>query len=349
MEKFEEPIAEATRAIGQLETEMLADMDPLPGGFRWWDTYPLSDEERCDLSDYLYATTAATSTNLGRAAISLLIYRQARFSDDRFILDRPRSGGNDIPNLHRTGHDAERDARLGVALDGVFSNCVSAMDTLTAVIVGVGGLQEDIVKTDFGRMRFTTPYEPLSRWLADSDGASAIAQHELLRSVYSAFVAAGPPDWFPWMRETRNRLIHRGGRSSMIIWNTDRTICRPQFRQPSLPESVDLRAARDLTDSLLDEDSLKTLEGLVSSLNAAVAASIEACRSLWLRRRARPELIAQPSIQWQSGKRSTKLSFAGYTSGGIRQGKNAKGYVSPTYGRRLAAGNVLRGATGAVQ
>jgi hypothetical protein len=52
-----------------------------------------------------------------------------------------------------------------------------------------------------------------------------------------------------------------------------------------------------VTELVLSEDSLVTLEGVLGSVNAAVVGIFLGCAELWHYRRLHPDQIAQP--RWQ--------------------------------------------------
>nr|WP_218680885.1 hypothetical protein [Rhodococcus qingshengii] len=122
-------------------------------------------------------------------------------------------------------------------------------------------------------------------------------------------------------------MHHRSHRKDPTTW------IRPLPRKPATSEGASLRTA----DTYLTEDTLDSMYGVLTSIDALAKAVIEQCSQLWLRRRINPTLLPQPASQWAPPP--APANFDGYNPRTAQQVFDDAGFilVHPSEGKRLAA------------
>ena len=232
------------------------------------------------------------------------------------------------------------------------------MDTLSALVIGICGLKMNIVRADVGKLQILSPDErdlyphlegnharDLRRSLLPADARGYTEQRDALRAYKAAVEQSGPTGWAQWMTEMRNSIVHRIRPINLIVSN-EKTggLARPLNRYPQNSEAFTWFTQREelrMEAVYLTEDIYDTMNGILDSLNAAVAAvASTTLNNLWASRKKTPLLIKQPAEQW-SDPRSVAPEFTGYQKGTVEfpGGPDALGSLHPdNYVRMISAG-----------
>ncbi|TKG67533.1 hypothetical protein [Prauserella endophytica] len=348
---YDDPVRKALTQSKELADLLESDFDIENGGFTWWIHYNIDSLISAGLMDYLYGLISSLRENLSSAAVHLADLTECRYADDHWTISQLRKSGG-TANLHRDASGQRRAARIDAHTAGFLRASGTILDIVAGVVVGIGGFNKNIFKSD---LKLLQPLEegpnypgPLVRKalnlpnsvLHDSD-----PQGTLLRSTRSALIHAGPTGWLDWTRQMRNDRVHRASRMSMNIFSRDGKIVQPLPRNPENPEVHEFRSANQVDKMLLSEDSLVTLRGVLDSINYAVVGISMACAELWIKRKENPQLIKQPSSQWPKVKSTSSARFEGYEPREIEMPAGASAVVHPTTGRRLQAAKVMKPGT----
>ena len=145
----------------------LADLDPAVYGIGWWAAYADIDRKtRILLSDYLAACARAVGDNLVEAQVERLELDHALedfrqwmnrgiSASERSTVEAPLSPYEELASYRLNGH-----------LAGVLRAWGSALDCLGGCIVGVSGIESNLVKADL-----RTALASLDQQKAGSTGA----------------------------------------------------------------------------------------------------------------------------------------------------------------------------------
>ncbi|WP_280343156.1 hypothetical protein [Nocardia neocaledoniensis] len=313
MTRYDGPVADGLLAVNRLERAMTSDLREGTVGFTWWADYPMPAETLGWLSHYLTDAVGAIAINLRDAAVHLTKYDDAVRRENIFFARRRRSS-NGVPNLaDRSGVDDLRLAEIVAERAGFFRAVGSVLDTLAAVVVGVGAIDINVVKADWGTLNTadTAPTYPrtsgergrrLRNSLAGTDTDGGIAQDQLLRAVRAAIKAAGPVGWETWALATRNGVVHRARWSEFLVQvdkhNPEAGTYWLLPRQPELVEGYELQRVDSLPEVALTEDAAITMRGVLGSVTPVVQAVTAECKKLWERRRLEPRMLPQPHGEW---------------------------------------------------
>lgn len=124
-----------------------------PGGFTWWSGYPLADDVRADLSDYLVGVTGSIAGVFEESAWNMKEYQEVSASFDHWFRTRLRATRDGVPDLVRMNEaEKNRDLKLRASVTGFYVAACSLMDNLAAVIVGVLGLRTSLQGADAALM-----------------------------------------------------------------------------------------------------------------------------------------------------------------------------------------------------
>jgi hypothetical protein len=341
--RFDQPILTAVSAVRDLSKRLDQDFDVDDGGFTWWKNYELALETKTGIMDYLYGLVATVSQNLQDAALHLADLTDLRAEDDQWLNARRRAGR---PSL-RGEAEQRRAASIEVHRVGVLRAVGSTLDTLAGVVVG--GFHADLVMADLGLFQPLVPGADypgpdvrgklkLPATVLDTNDP----QGNLLRATRSSLLAAGPSGWLNWTLWSRNDLVHRSTRSLFMLLVNDDTLARPMPRQPKYSEVHAMRTGNTYEDVHLTQDALVTLSGVLESVNAAVVGTMMACTGLWDERRAHPDTITQPAIQWKTGANPPATDFVGYRPGSANSPDNGVIVTNPDTARRWKASKILK-------
>jgi hypothetical protein len=303
------------------------------------------------ISDYLVSLVSTIESNLDQLIFHANQHQEKCYSHETaFRLAAKahvQAGGTGFPppTAHLTA--------LLVAIDAHQTSFVvtagSILDNLAALTIGVGGFDAPLVKADVLDIQALLPAERnernRSKRLMAAGSVGRQVQDRILDAV-AAGLAEGPADWVEWLLDFRNTLVHRASRIQTVHFE-DRTLHRVMPRDPART-TIEAMRRSDQRDVDLSEDARKTLNGLTVSIANCVGSVVSALVSAWDERRRFPGEISQPEGQWPRLEAPTARRFEGYEPGSIPSLKpGAALYVHPTLGKRLKAGQLFDGASGA--
>jgi hypothetical protein len=308
---YANPIMKALTETEELAVLLDADLDLVNGGFSWWHGHGLDLGVHTEITGWLVGLVFAVETNLRGAATHLTDYREARYADDRWILQRAKNGG--VPNLHRSNFEARREARINAHRAGILRTAGSILDTLAGVVVGVGGLDTDLPKSDLGKRS-----PSLRAWaiLAPRFKATSTSHKMFCDLVIDEANSSGP------------YARHFSTLGQPVGWTT------PKCMASALPQIPPSSSSKKTPSS--------PLTGVLESINAAVVGVVLACKDTWLYRRSHPGELPQPSTQWPIRPLRT-TPFAGYDPQPRKAAPNESFAVATRTGRVLRATKVLDG------
>ncbi|GAB2690680.1 hypothetical protein [Nocardia thraciensis] len=309
MLRYDDPVRAGAKAARELADLITDDLDPSTTGIGWWAGYSMPAEVRGWLSYYLVGSARAVAANLEDAAVHLTNYRDAVRREDIFYARRVRATTGMADMRNRNGLDAKRMAEINADRGGFFRAVGSVLDTLAAVVIGVGALDTNIVKADWSTLNTGDAADSyprtagdtnrrLRRSLADQATRGGTEQDRLLRAVRATMQFAGPPGWDTWTLAMRNSLVHRSRWMDLHI-QVDRRkpeagLYRPLPRQPELSEGQVMQRDGQPFDFVLSEDAGTTMTGVLGSVVPVVQTVTETCTNLWAKRRTAPSLLEQP-------------------------------------------------------
>ncbi len=344
------PVAEALKAAAFFSDGLIEDLEIDGQGFTGWQYSFLESATASEVADYIVGSAQAVGSNLQAVAVHLQSYEELRYQQDSAMRLFLSQTGKPYPEP-QTDQFNEKELRLDAVERAYYVTVGSVLDCLTALLIGLAGLDLDMHRADSGvllPMNLTDEYPTrgshkalYQSLLAPSKGRDA--QVKAIRAIATAFTQSGPQGWLDWVLGMRNMVVHREHRGEIVSLDQQKdhsyVISRYPPSNPNLSNLQGFRAGGDKLDALyLHEDLLSTLKGVTSSLNAAVAAGLQSLSTLWSERKMDSSLILQPAGQWRP--RDRPVQFTGYQpqSGSING--NTSLTLNPADWKRLIAGGV---------
>ncbi|WP_353952518.1 hypothetical protein V6K52_03475 [Knoellia sp. S7-12] len=345
-----------TRFVG----ELIDQLDLEYGSFRWWHGH--TDNQRLVLiADYLIQSCMGVPDALLDAAHCAADHREAVYADNSWLRSREQSLSRTNPKathedylraFHRGTHEDRRDRRIDTSATHALIHLVQVLDRLAAILVIVSGVSSDAIKAGWPAIERLAVEEDRKGKIYTAGTSEGVATQRALLATSQDWESFGPPDWLPWLLQTRHAVAHR---AATTHWNLTTVgqgnrmtgLLRPFFRQPSRSEMHSLSYGpadegldtNSLEQLLVLEDSADVLDGLIASTNDFVLHVLAAVESTWRRRRDDADLIVQPESQWKLDPDAV-LEFTGY-------GKAAKiqrgGFltVGPQLSKRIQAAKIM--------
>ncbi|WP_426118469.1 hypothetical protein [Kocuria sp. LHG3120] len=330
--------------LGALEESMLSDLDPRVGGFSWWQDFNLTDDQRRYLSDYLCELTFTLQDVLGDMASILSMYEQKRATRDfqmKMRFNDPSGKGPYIP-AGKTEYEAGQLA--SILRDQYFFKLGSLLDLLSALLIGVTGVESNIRRAEYKLFRTRQELEALSnkgtrRFSFSPNEAEKSAQKVVALSMAAAIEAIEPAGWLDWCIDFRNTIIHRspGVNYTNTINNRVGMVTKIIETPALVPSKSFLESVfqkDNMNEVLIAEDIGEIMNGSFEALCAVVAGTLEAASNLWEKRRAAEVVIRQPATQWPVGS-SPDIGFNGYSPSPVVFKNKDTVAVHPNTGRRL--------------
>lgn len=354
---FETRVQEATELVNALAQTLLEDLDPIKGGFGPW-TDQLPDKERALISEYLFASVQGLSHALLSASLQVDVLNERSTADDTWLRavwktiseTVTRATSNHYLAASKRGPiERRRDLQKGLAVEHGFYHLAQATDRLAACIIGIAGLNIEIIRADWSHIEGAV--NPANKrhegFLQPAGTPGRAAQDAVLKHISNA-VSEGPNDWLPWLLRQRNTMAHRAPK---MTWNLmvegdhgNTRMVTPLYRQPGWSEVEAMVRNKERINSpddlLLMQDTAKVLEALVQDTAHLVRAALLQLTDLWAQRKTNPTLIQQPVQQWKNVLTTEVLHFPGYDLPRLKvQGDRL--YVNPANGHRLRASKVM--------
>lgn len=288
--------------LRRLVAELQTDFRPEDWGFAHYDD--IQDlRQRAIVSDQVLTAADAVLTNLVEARVCEIDYSERADEGIRF----------------RDVQDLAHNTRLDLAVVGYFRAFGSALDCLSAVVIGLLRVPSSIQKASMHRDLFDLDPARAStdeQRLAWADVKALLDRHR-----------AGPPDgWIDWALGTRNAFVHRPRQIRMMLPRPAKTrlVLPPQVvrdemrfelhlrRRPSLPDLQHL-ALRDgrVEDLFLHESAGQTLRGLTELTNIFVDNLAGLLVNVCGRLRSRALVLTAPAERWQP-EADAAVAFNGF-------------------------------------
>lgn len=319
-------------------------------GVSWWTG--IDERARLLITDHLVQCIESVEANLVEAELHRLELLAAVEDDDVRHAHPLTLGPDGYPEWPRmTPREKPTDelpnAFVVLHLVGFFRAVSSALDCLAGGVIGVIGIDESLLRADFGVV--------LREAHKFSFSTAAEAQAVETLSAIKGFVAdAGPDGWLRWTLQMRNLLLHRPRRMHFSSWEPrneyaglvgpDERPVRmawPRRHLPVEPSVADSEAFATADDWLpLKEDATATVLGVLGSVKQTSEATLARLLKFWEVRRASPELHPQPSKHLPEAKATERTNFRGYSGAGTLFPDQV--ITSPTDLGRLAAAQAHR-------
>lgn len=274
--------------------EIVADLDPAVCGIGWWKGYTAIDRKtRILLSDYLATCARAVGDNLVEAQVERLELDHALedfrqwmnrgiAESERATVEAPRSPYEELASYRLNGH-----------LAGMLRAWGSALDCLGGCMIGVSGIESNLVKADL--------HTALTRLGQQKAGNQVLEQ--LHDDLVQAEASAGPPGWRSWLLGMRNTVVHRGRRTApfrSVIEGGE--VAEFSLRLPREPDLTDIEAivqGQGVMAAPFDSPAAAVLDELGKTVSSYISSACMTLIALWRARRANPSVLAQSPKQWK--------------------------------------------------
>jgi len=347
-EDYERRVGAAIETLDAFEGRLVGELDTSNGGFPQWAGH-------CDwktlalLADYLIQSVMGASEALLCASFAARTHRESSFSEGFAHKQAWAKGMTPYP-LDAQGR--RRALTVTQSAESCLFHLGQTLDRLAAAVTIVGGFGiADVARIDWGQLagiaeRGVIKGSPTGQ-LEPTGTAGRAAQDALLASVLS-WQDFGPPDWFTWMRATRNGMTHRSPAVKLLMMTTDDELARVLYRQPCWSELQSLvfgarPPKKPFYDAFVMSAIPDVLDGLCHSMGEFVQTVAVAMVVCWDARAADPAMIVQHGKQWRVVEPTEETSnFPGYGKPVTPKAtKNKFMMVSPEGGRRWEAGRVM--------
>lgn len=234
---------------------------------------------------------------------------------------------------------------LELHMAGFFRAVGSAIDCVGGAIVGVLGLKDRLLKSDFGRTA-----SALQRATGGSQQPPPLLLAEFRDFLHRVDEESGPSGWREWATQMRNMLVHRGRRTHMFATDVDPAAVlspagtpfvrlRPRWylpRSPALSEVEEMVTAGGAQGLTIRVEHAKAMAAVMGGVVAFAERICKRLSEVWQTRRENPSLIVQPAEQWGKFPSAACPGFglngAGFDAGGA--------ITSPEIALRISAAAV---------
>jgi len=338
--KFAKAIAAALPKSRNLRSAIYNDLSPDTFGISWWNSYSgLGQSRKILISDQLWQSLSSLQSNVIEAKVQLLELAVFWDSESAFMKDSV-TVVNGKPVIKIPPKLTPKDDLPGYLADlhlkGFLSSICSAMDCLSAVIVGVMGFKENLLKVGFGS---------LERHFIEKFSYANPDQIQFVQKYKEIISSAGPSGWLIWAMDYRNMAMHRGRRLRLSqlkpcpsgILNSKgqmgitTEVVQCLVRNPGVSE---IESLKDGALETLSEPAETTLNEIFCSSLFTIEEVCTCLLAVWSSRRANPSLIAQPKEQWPRIRNGNDGSFIGYKPGTLET-KMGMAVTSPAMVHRL--------------
>lgn len=354
---WEQNVQQGVVPLAELEQLVMDDLDEAAGGIGWW-VGMLDWKRSVLLADYLLQSIDGAAASLQRASYAAGEHRRVVAALDYEAVQKVRRG--EMPYEGQSAMGRQQVARREMTIEQVFYHLCQCLDRLAAAVLVVGAVNrdvakaawtqiEDLQKTAREKSSTLTLRKRIKEQLEPTGTPGRALQEELLLSV-ADHEEFGPPDWLPWMLETRHTFTHRGESTRLVILKGRPG--RPEGLHRGLPrtpkrsdvESFGLQppTRQSLEQLLLPKGTPETLEGLVDSTSGLAGQLAQAMQTCWVARRENPTLLIQHGKQWSKVEHVEPMRFEGYgPKVALLLGDGASVRVSPSTGKRMRAARIL--------
>ena len=309
-------------SVRTLVSELYGDLDPVRGGFGWWDPHP-GKARRILISDCVVATAQSIEQNLVEAVLHRLELEDYERQHEHLLERGVQFDDAGTPSIVRQWRHCPADylppAFSDLHIAGLVRALISAIDCASVVVVGVLGLSIPILFADWLKVRVH-----LTK-LASGTPSGSRVQRESAQVLLRLEQESGPPGWLRWFTDLRNMYVHRGRRLSQMrlsstmsyLYTADRSRPRSLRAIPLLPRHPGLSEVEAMLHTrrplVLDEDGRKILEAGIAATTTFTETVTARCLELWRERRLNPQLVVQPKAQWPKDPRDPEEEFVGFS------------------------------------
>jgi hypothetical protein len=317
-EDYEKRVAGATDALNAFYGRLISELDVQNGAFSWWSGH-------CDwktltlIGDYLIQSVRGVSDALVDASFAARTYREFMFADSEAMKKAARDGNSPFPF---NAASRRRQHSITQSQESCLYHLGQTLDRLAAAVIIIGGFEvKDVAKVDWGSLEDIADdlAAGSTKQMLEPLGSSGRATQIALIAPIAGWQQAGPDDWLPWLRSTRNGMTHRAPGQKMVTLNTtSNRLTRLFYREPlwSDLQSIIFGARPPRTtfyDSFVMTASEDILDGLCESMSAFIEAITKVMVACWDDRKADPQMIIQHGRQWRVVEPTGAMSnFPGY-------------------------------------
>lgn len=200
-------------------------------------------------------------------------------------------------------------------LKGVFVSICSAIDCLSAVVVGIMGLETDIFKIGYPSLRAHLENGK------DFNYAKGV-QRTLLKTLNEFEAESGPDGWRKWVFDYRNMTIHRGRQMHFGTALYDgkeggRIKTKAVNLLTSNPAVSEIESMKDQIIQPLSEDGRVTIDCSLQSCLKFCELVIAYQEEIWELRISNIDEIVQPKTQWKTIRNGHRDQFVGFKAGTV--------------------------------
>ncbi len=191
-------------------------------GIGWWRLDSESKttlQQRILVSDYLIDALHGVESNLVDLELHFLELQDAWAREADFVKDATTVGADGLPVVKLPPRLRPIDDLIHRLVDlhtsGVFRAIGSTLDCLASVVIGVAGIETNILRGDWATL--------IDRALPalKEDGRPGRKLQLELRDEIARLLTLGQREWDRWSSDFRNMLVHRGPRMTLSTLRPD--------------------------------------------------------------------------------------------------------------------------------
>ncbi|MFI3893282.1 hypothetical protein VBH63_11580 [Kocuria rhizophila] len=301
----ETKLAEA--AIDRLKSQVQQHYDQDAGSLNYFSG-DLNAEQRVYVTDYFFDVMETLKSSLEDLDTCLRQYKTKRGNEEYQARQRIDPSSSQL--YLRGPNTIEEDARFFRKMleEQFFFKFGGVIDLLASLVVMVSGAGLDVRKCSYrdlkpkGRMEQQAS-KPANRLGLSTDAHVRESQLSVLRSLEAAIAADGEADWFSWVLDRRNQMVHRAQGVGFTLLRPGAVRGQVHFVDlpPKYPQEGMISAhtkPKGLRGSCIPEDVQDVMRESHARLCQILTAVVDACGSVCVQRGTGALDIDQQAEQW---------------------------------------------------
>lgn len=284
-------------------------------------TGQLNQTQRIYITDYLCDVMQTLHSSLEDMDACLNQYKQKRFNEER---NRRLRIDMSSPQAYVSkAEKAEEDARFYRKMmeEQFFLKFGGVIDLLASMVVMVSGIGLNVRTCGYRDLKpnekvETQASKPANKLGLSNDEKVRNSQMSVLRSLQAAISADGDSDWFSWVLDRRNQMVHRAQGVSLVFLQQGNVRGQVNFVDlpPKYPQEGMISTYTNpegIGESFIFEDIETVMPECHARLCHILIAVVDACESMCAQRGAGTINIDQQAEQWPLDKKS-EYNFSGF-------------------------------------
>lgn len=345
-EGFEKCLGINNASLRLMKLSIANDLDRNEKGIKWWNKDKLDKATNIILADYLFSLPLSIEENLLNAHLYKVEVELKTKKRNLLLKDSIELTVDGYNQSHPgTFEFYLNQSQLSRNATGFFIAVGSLLDCLAALIIGVCGLEKNLITASFPTLIRNSEQKTVKCLLENN---KHFVQLNILLERKNL-------EWAQWIIDLRNMYIHRSKRlnyemlhpkpleSLMLnkhgkpILNTTATRHLPKAPHLTEVEAMGIYKGKPIH---LNEDQTVTIEGILQDVTIFTNEVCSLLIKIWKCRKGNPDLHYQPSAQWDEGKHIKERNkkgnwFDGYTPSERQEISSAS--VSPELHYRMEA------------